>query len=159
MYFLAPSPAMGDKHWLKNYIDTKRKCFSYYIKKLNCKGSLQQVFIRVYRLESGDTVSHVGIFDPASWTDTSYLLSVSTLLPLSLFHVSKYSIYRQCVAGSGWGVFSPIGDHILWEYNTLYLNSLRTYKIARPPKQKPSRGGSLRQINTRRKSPFTGQFF
>jgi hypothetical protein len=33
-------------------------------KKLTCKGNLRQVFIRVYRLNSGDTVSHVGIFDP-----------------------------------------------------------------------------------------------
>jgi hypothetical protein len=32
-------------------------------KKVICKGTLRQVFIRVYRLESGDIVSHVGIYD------------------------------------------------------------------------------------------------
>jgi hypothetical protein len=56
----------------------------------------------------------------------SNLLSGSTLLPLSLFPVSKYNIYRQCVAGSGWGVLSLVGDHILWEYNTLYLTRFKT---------------------------------
>jgi hypothetical protein len=52
--------------------------------------------------------------------------------------MSKYSIYRQC----GWegmvGVesLSPVGDHILQEFNTLYLNRFRTDKIARPPHTK-----------------------
>jgi hypothetical protein len=31
------------------------------------------------------------------------------------FLVSKYSIYRQCVTGRGWGLLSPVGDHILHE--------------------------------------------
>jgi hypothetical protein len=48
-------------HGLINYKDTKAKC--RYLKKLTCKGTLQQVFIRVYGL--GDTFSHAGIFDPA----------------------------------------------------------------------------------------------
>jgi hypothetical protein len=34
-----------------------------HLKKLTCKGTLRQVFIRVYRLEI--QVSHVGIFDTA----------------------------------------------------------------------------------------------
>jgi hypothetical protein len=33
---------------LINYIDTKAKC--RHLKKLTCKGTLRQVFIRVYRL-------------------------------------------------------------------------------------------------------------
>ncbi len=36
-------------HGLINYIDTKAKCL--HLKKLTCKGTLRQVFIRVYRLE------------------------------------------------------------------------------------------------------------
>ncbi len=40
-----------------NYVDTKAKCRR--VKKLTCKGTLGQVFIRVYR------ISHVSIFDPA----------------------------------------------------------------------------------------------
>jgi hypothetical protein len=31
---------------------------------------------------------------------------------------------------------SPVGDHILEEFNTLYLTRLRTYNIARPPQTK-----------------------
>jgi hypothetical protein len=50
--------------------------------------------------------------------------------------VSEYSIYRQCVAGRGWGLLHPIGDHILWEFDTLYLNRIRTYQIDRPPQTK-----------------------
>ncbi len=74
---------------------------------------------------SGDTVSHVGIFDPALKTVVT-LLSGSTLHPLPL-PVSKYSIYRQCVAGRGCEVLSTVGDHIQQEFNTLYLTRFRTY--------------------------------
>jgi hypothetical protein len=56
------------------------------------------------------------------------------------------------------GYPSSFEDHILQEFNTVYLTRLRTYKIARPPKQKPSRGGGLRQINTCRKVPLQVNF-
>ncbi len=36
-------------HGLINFIDTKAKC--RHLKKFTCKGTLRQVFIRVYRLE------------------------------------------------------------------------------------------------------------
>ncbi len=63
----------------------------------------------------------------------------------------------------GWegvGALSLIGDHILLEFNTLYLTRFRTYKFARPPqkKQKPRRGGDLRQKNTYRKVPLQVNF-
>jgi hypothetical protein len=35
--------------------------------------------------------------------------------------------------GGGGGVLSFVGDHILQEFNTLYLTRYRTYKIALPP--------------------------
>ena len=51
-------------HGLINYIETKAK--GCHLKKFTCKGTLRQVFIRVYRLDTGDTFqSYVGIFDPA----------------------------------------------------------------------------------------------
>jgi hypothetical protein len=57
-------------------------------KKLTCKGTLRNVFIRVYRLEI-----------------QSVMLVFST------------SIYRRFVAGGrGWGMLSPVGDHILQEF-------------------------------------------
>jgi hypothetical protein len=37
------------RHGLIKYIDTKAKC--RHLKQLTCKGTLRQVFIRVYRLE------------------------------------------------------------------------------------------------------------
>ncbi len=48
-------------------------------------------------------------------------------------HLPKltYSINRQCVA-VGWGVLSCVVDHILQEFNTLFLTRFRTYKIATP---------------------------
>jgi hypothetical protein len=46
-------------HGLVNYIDTLAKC--HYIEILTCKGTLGQVFISM----TGDTFSHVGIFDQA----------------------------------------------------------------------------------------------
>ena len=72
------------------------------------------------------------------------------LPPLPPFPKSKYSLNRQCVAvrGKGWGVLICVGDHILQEFNSLFLTRFRTYKIALPPQQKPWRGGGLRQINT-----------
>jgi hypothetical protein len=45
-------------HGLINCKNTKTKC--HHLKKLTGKGDLWQVFFR-----AGDTVSHVGIFDPA----------------------------------------------------------------------------------------------
>jgi hypothetical protein len=38
--------------------------------------------------------------------------------------------------GGGGRVMSPVGDHILQEFNTLYLTRFRTYKIARLPHTK-----------------------
>jgi hypothetical protein len=52
------------------------------------------------------------------------------------FQACGYSIYRQYVAGRGWGVLSCVGDHILQEFNTLFLTRFRNYKIALPPQTK-----------------------
>jgi hypothetical protein len=39
------------------------------------------------------------------------------------------------MGGGGW-VLSVVGDHILQEFNTLYLTRFRTYKIVKPPQTK-----------------------
>jgi hypothetical protein len=67
--------------------------------------------------------------------------------------------YIQKVIGCEGGVLSPVGDHILQELNALYLTRFRTYKIARPPEQKPRREEGLRQINTCREVPLQVYFF
>jgi len=72
------------------------------------------VFYRV----SGDTVSHVAIFDPALRTIASLTFSLVHFThpsPLPKIKV-QYSIYRQCVAGRGGVVLSCVGDHILQEF-------------------------------------------
>ncbi len=109
-------------------------------KKLACKGTLRKVFIRVYRLEG---IQSCWYFRPSfvNCCPTN-LLSGSTLRPTPPFPVSKYSIYRQCVAGRERGVLSHVGDYILQDFNTLYLTRFRIYKIARPPQKKPTKGGA-----------------
>jgi hypothetical protein len=74
-----PTGPVSVHHGLINYEDTTAKC--RHLKKLTCKGTLRQVFIRVYRLE-GDTVSHIGIFDPALWTIAPFPFSLVQLSPL-----------------------------------------------------------------------------
>jgi hypothetical protein len=69
----------------------------------------------------------------------SNFLSGSTLFPSPLPCVKvSYSVYRQCVTGSGGGGgvlnhVADVGNHILQVFNSLYLTRFRTYKIARPP--------------------------
>ncbi len=53
--------------------------------------------------------------------------------------------------GGGGGVLNCVEDHILQEFDTLFLSRFRTYKLAFHSKQKPRRGGGLRQISTCRK--------
>jgi hypothetical protein len=47
-------------------------------KKLTFKGTLQQVYI----IDIKDTVSHVGIFDPALWTVDPQTFSLVQLSPV-----------------------------------------------------------------------------
>ncbi len=75
-------------------------------KRFNCKGTLRQVFFRVYRLEVR-TVCQFGIFDPALWICCPFnLLSGSTLPPSPLPCVKKYTVYTTVCKrdGVGYGV-------------------------------------------------------
>jgi hypothetical protein len=45
-------------------------------------------------------------------------------------------IQTVCGFGGGGGVVSYVEDHILQEFNTLFLTRFRTYKIAAPPQNK-----------------------
>ncbi len=64
-------------HGLINYTDTKMKC--RHLKKMSYKGTLRQVFLRVE--QTGETVSHVGIFDQALWTVAPLTFSLVQLTP------------------------------------------------------------------------------
>jgi hypothetical protein len=88
------------------------------------------MFIKVYRLDIQSVMLVLSTHLCELYCIPSNLLSDSTPpLPRPPFPVSKYSMYKQCVAGGLGGV----GDHILQEFNTLYLTRFRTYKIAKPP--------------------------
>jgi hypothetical protein len=58
-------------------------------------------------------------------------------------------------------VLSPLGDHILLEFNTLFPTRFRTYIIALPPQPNKNQGGEggLRQINTCRNVPLHVNLF
>ncbi len=139
-----PGEWVGVGHGLINYIDTKAKC--RHLKKFTCG----QMCIRVYRLERQSVMLVFSTQLCELLYCPSNLLSVQLSPPLPPFPVSKYSIYRQCIAGRGWGLLNPVGDHILVKFNTLYLTRFRTYKIARPSQTKTQkgRGGGLRETNT-----------
>ncbi len=82
---------------------------------------------------TGDTVSHVDIFDPALWTIAH--------LNFSLIQEPPRTVYTECGAGRGGGgegaeLCCYVGDHNLQEFNTLLLTRFRTYKIAFPPPNK-----------------------
>jgi hypothetical protein len=88
----------------------------------------------------------------------SNLLSGSPSPPPKVkVHTVVYT-YSVLLGGGGAGMLSFVGDHILQEFNTLFLTRFRTYKIATPLQQKPRRGVDLRQINTCRKVPLLVHF-
>ncbi len=114
------------------------------------------VFDRVYRLENGDTAVILVFSNPALWTAPLTFSLVH--LPLSPpFPKSKYSIFDSVWLGEGGRELSCFGDHILQEFNTLFLTRFQNLQNCHP-KQKPlrGRGGALRQIlvNTLRKVPL-----
>jgi hypothetical protein len=50
-------------------------------------------------------------------------------------------------------------DHILHEFNTLFLTRFRTYQIALPPQLKTYEGRGPQTDKHLPQSPFTGKFF
>ncbi len=102
------SKALNKQH---NYglinFKTPKKC--RHLKKLACKGTLRQVFIRVYRLE---IQSHVGIFDPTLLPISPLTFSL-VLPPLSCVKVQN--IQTVC----GWE-----GDGGVGSLETIFCRSL-----------------------------------
>jgi hypothetical protein len=113
-----------------------------HMKKLTSKGTLRQVFIRVFRLKIANL--WCTLYSQSCWyfrpsfvnCCPSNLLSGSTRPPIPCAKVQY--IYRQCVAHDrGWGVVESLWrPYSAGVYNTLYLTRFRTYKIARPPQTK-----------------------
>ncbi len=49
---------------------------------------------------------------------------------------SKLQYIKTVCGYGGWGVLSCVVDHILQEFNNMFLTRFRTYKIATPPQTK-----------------------
>jgi hypothetical protein len=88
-------------HGLIHYKDTKATC--RHLKIFTCKGTLRQLFIRVYTVDWRYSSSY-WYFRPSFVNSCpSPLLSGLTLPPAPLSYVNKYTVYtkKQCVWGSG----------------------------------------------------------
>jgi hypothetical protein len=96
----------------------------------------------------------VGIFDPVCellppWMKELYFCTAAPLYLLSdppplLPKVNVQHIQTVCGCEGGWGVLSCVVDHILQEFNTLFLTRFKTYKNATlPPQTKMTSKGDI----------------
>ncbi len=87
-------------------------------KKFICKGTLQQVFFRVYSLEIQSVML---VFDPALWTVAPLNFSLVQLFPLPPFPVWINILYTRiyCLGGGGGMVFL-VSDSVT---NSLYRSN------------------------------------
>jgi hypothetical protein len=70
------------------------------------------------------------------------------------------TVYTDSVWLGGDGrVLSCVGDHILQEFNTLFLTRFRTYNIALTPQTKTYERRGPQTDKHLPLSPFLGQFF
>ncbi len=84
----------------------------------------------------------------------SNLLSGLTIPLPPPFPVSKYSLYRQCVPGRGRGCWVMLETIFRSSLTLCIWPDSEPTKLLDHPKQKPRRGGGLRQINTCREVPL-----
>jgi hypothetical protein len=90
------------------------------------------VYNRVYRMEI-ESVMLVFSILLVNCCSSTFSLTSPTPLPLPKVIFKVQYIQTECGCG-GWGVLSCVVDHILQEFNTLFLT--RTYTIATPPQTK-----------------------
>jgi hypothetical protein len=86
-----------------------------------------QVFYRVYRLEIQSVM--LVFSTPLVYC---YFSTFSMTSPPPSQSKRTVPVYTDSVWlwGGGWGVLSCVADHILQEFNSLFLTRFRTYKIA-----------------------------
>jgi hypothetical protein len=130
---------MHSGHGLINYKDTETKCRLYWclVEFIDWRYSQSCWYFRL---------SFVNYYP-------SNLISGSppTPLPISQSQSTEYTQTVSSCEEVRWWVLSCVEDHILQEFNTLFLTRFRTYK-ALPPQTKTRRGGGLRQIKSRYRS-------
>ncbi len=137
---------------LAECIDTKAKC--RHLKKLTCKGTLLQVFIRVYRVE----IQFGGML--VFWTQLCELLPLQPSL-FSLTLPPPFLVIVQYVQTlNGWAWVGGVLETIFCRSLTLCLwKDSESTKLLDHVKQKPSSWMDLRRINTCRKVPLQVNFF
>ncbi len=106
-------------------------------KKLTCKGTLRQMLS-----EFIETFSHVGIFDPALWTNAISLLYINI----------------QCVVGMVYGVLLETTVYSAGVYHSVsdQIQKLQNYYTT--PNENLGGEGSQTDKHLPQ-SPFTGKFF
>ncbi len=123
-----------------------------------CKGTLRQVFIRVYRLEIANFLRTFALwcaFSPVSPLPFSLVqLSPSPPFPvwISILYIRKQWV-RWDGMGFSWRPYSVGVKHSVSDQ----LQNPQNCQIT-PNKNQPRRGGGLRQINTWRKVPLQVNF-
>jgi hypothetical protein len=123
-------------------------------KKLTRKGSLRQVYIRVYRLEICTHISHTGI-RPSFVKNVAPLTSLVQLSPPRppLPCVNEYTVYTFTVCkGRRFGVLL---ETIFWRSLTLCIRpDTEPTKLLHHPKQKPRRVGASDRLTPAAKIPL-----
>ncbi len=121
------------------------------IKKINCAAGVHQ------SLGTGDTVSHVVIFDPALWTFAPLTFSLAQISP----HPPPSCVKKYASEwGGGGGGYRVLLETIFCRNLTLcFWPDSEPTNLLHHPKQKPRRGGGLRQINTICKVLLKGNCF
>jgi hypothetical protein len=84
------------------------------------------VFHRIYRLE---ILSIMLVFSTALGNCCPSTFSLSSPTPPPFPKYSKHTVYTDSVWL--WGALSCVVDHILEDFNTLFLTRFRTYKVAK----------------------------
>ncbi len=96
-------------------------------------------------------------YSHSCWYFRPSFLSGSPLPPSPPFPKSKYSIYRQFVAGGEGGRI--LLESIFWRSLYSVSDQIRTYKIASPPQRKTKEGRGPRTDNHLPQDPWQVNFF
>ncbi len=138
---------MGTRHGIINFVDTKAKC--RHLKNFTCKGRCLSGFTDWRNRQS------CWYFRPSFVNCCPFnLLSGSTVPPPSL----RQSADIQTVRGGGGGHWVLLKTIFCRSFTLCIWPDSEPTKLLDHPRQKPRRGGGLRQINTYREVPLHVNF-
>ncbi len=135
----------GFQHWQINFKDNKTKC--RHLKKLTCRGSLRQCLLEFIVWRYGQSWRY---FRPSFLNYCPSNLFCGSPPPSPPPFLCQSTVYTACENG---------GDHVLQEFNTLYLTRFGNYKIARPPQTITREVRGPQTDKHLPQNPFTGSIF